>query len=35
MQRLPGPLYANQAYSNVERNYQIVTGFDWNICRLW
>jgi len=27
----PGPLYANQAYSNVERNYQIVTGFDWNI----
>ncbi|MGD0890503.1 MAG: carboxypeptidase-like regulatory domain-containing protein [Terracidiphilus sp.] len=27
----PGPLYANQAYSNVERNYQIVTGFDWDI----
>ncbi|HTW48194.1 MAG TPA: carboxypeptidase-like regulatory domain-containing protein [Acidobacteriaceae bacterium] len=27
----PGPLYANQAYSNVERGYQIVTGFDWNI----
>ncbi len=27
----PGTLYANQAYSNVERNYQIVTGFDWNI----
>ncbi len=27
----PGPLYANQAYSNVQRNYQIVTGFDWNI----
>jgi len=27
----PGPLYANQAYSNVERNYQVVTGFDWNI----
>jgi hypothetical protein len=27
----PGPLYANQAYSYVERNYQIVTGFDWNI----
>jgi hypothetical protein len=27
----PGPLYANQAYSNVERNYQIVTGFDWDL----
>jgi Carboxypeptidase regulatory-like domain len=27
----PGPLYANQAYSNVERNYQVVTGFDWTI----
>jgi len=27
----PGPLYANQAYSNVERNYQIVAGFDWNV----
>ncbi|MGD0735343.1 MAG: carboxypeptidase-like regulatory domain-containing protein [Terracidiphilus sp.] len=27
----PGPLYANQAYSNIERNYQIVTGFDWNL----
>src|SRR5579859_6999470 len=27
----PGSLYANQAYSNVERNYQIVSGFDWNI----
>ncbi|MFZ0272528.1 MAG: TonB-dependent receptor [Acidobacteriaceae bacterium] len=27
----PGPLYANQAYSNVERNYQAVTGFDWNL----
>jgi hypothetical protein len=27
----PGPLYAIQAYSNVERNYQAVTGFDWNI----
>jgi len=27
----PGPLYANQAYSNVERNYQIVTGFDWDV----
>jgi len=27
----PGPLYANQAYSNLQRNYQIVTGFDWNI----
>lgn len=27
----PGPLYANQDYSNVERNYQIVTGFDWNV----
>jgi hypothetical protein len=27
----PGALYANQAYSNVERNYQIVTGFDWNV----
>jgi hypothetical protein len=27
----PGPLYANQAYSNVERNYQVVTGFDWDI----
>lgn len=27
----PGSLYANQAYSNVERNYQIVTGFDWNL----
>jgi hypothetical protein len=27
----PGSLYANQAYSNVERNYQVVTGFDWNI----
>ncbi len=26
-----GPNYANQAYSNVERNYQIVTGFDWNL----
>lgn len=27
----PGPLYANQAYSNVERNYQAVTGFDWDV----
>ena len=27
----PGSLYANQAYSNVERNYQAVTGFDWTI----
>lgn len=27
----PGPLYANQAYSNVERNYQAVAGFDWDI----
>ena len=27
----PGPSYANQAYSNVERNYQVVTGFDWNL----
>jgi hypothetical protein len=27
----PGPIYANQAYSNVERNYQIVTGFDWDL----
>lgn len=27
----PGSLYANQAYSNVERNYQIVSGFDWDI----
>jgi hypothetical protein len=27
----PGSQYANQAYSNVERNYQIVTGFDWNM----
>lgn len=27
----PGPLYANQAYSNVERNYQVVGGFDWNL----
>lgn len=27
----PGPLYANQAYSNVERNYQAVAGFDWNL----
>lgn len=27
----PGPLYANQTYSNVERNYQIVTGIDWDL----
>lgn len=27
----PGPLFANQAYSNVQRNYQAVTGFDWNV----
>ena len=27
----PGPVYSNQAYSNVERNYQIVTGFDWTV----
>jgi hypothetical protein len=27
----PGPLYANQGYSNFERNYQAVAGFDWNI----
>lgn len=27
----PGPLFANQAYSNVERNYQVVAGFDWDI----
>ena len=27
----PGPLFSNQNYSNVERNYQIVTGFDWNL----
>ncbi len=27
----PGPQYANQAYSNVERNYQVVTGFDWAV----
>jgi Carboxypeptidase regulatory-like domain len=27
----PGALYANQGYSNVERNYQIVTGFDWDV----
>jgi len=27
----PGPLYSNQAYSNFERNYQAVTGFDWNL----
>ncbi len=27
----PGPLFANQAYSNKQRNYQVVTGFDWTI----
>lgn len=27
----PGPLYANQDYSNVTRGYQAVTGFDWNL----
>jgi len=27
----PGPLYSNQGYSNVVRNYQVVAGFDWNI----
>jgi hypothetical protein len=27
----PGAQYANQAYSYVTRNYQIATGFDWNV----
>lgn len=27
----PGPLYANQGYSNLSRGYQVVGGFDWNI----
>ena len=27
----PGPLYSNQGYSNVERNYQVVAGFDWTL----
>lgn len=27
----PGALYANQAYSNLTRNYQITTGFDWTV----
>jgi len=27
----PGPLFANQATSDVNRNYQVVAGFDWNI----
>jgi len=27
----PGTQYSNQAYSNVERNYQVVSGFDWNL----
>ena len=27
----PGPLFANQTSSNYSKNYQVVTGFDWNI----
>jgi hypothetical protein len=27
----PGPNFANQASSSVERNYQVVAGFDWDI----
>jgi Carboxypeptidase regulatory-like domain len=27
----PGPLYSNQGYSNDERNYQVVAGFDWTL----
>jgi hypothetical protein len=27
----PGPLFSNQASSGLERNYQVVAGFDWNI----
>lgn len=27
----PGPLYSNQQYSDVTRNYQVVTGFDWDL----
>ncbi|MFT4112487.1 TonB-dependent receptor [Silvibacterium sp.] len=27
----PGAYYANQAYSSLERNYQVVTGFDWTL----
>ena len=27
----PGPLYSNQAYSNIQRNYQVVAGFDWDL----
>jgi hypothetical protein len=27
----PGAQFAIQGYSNVERNYQIVTGFDWDL----
>jgi hypothetical protein len=27
----PGAQYAIQGYSNIERNYQIVTGFDWDV----
>jgi hypothetical protein len=27
----PGPLFSNQAYSNLTRNYQAVAGFDWTI----
>lgn len=27
----PGPLFANQAFSQKTRNYQVVAGFDWTI----
>lgn len=27
----PGPLFANQADSTISRNYQVATGFDWNV----
>lgn len=27
----PGPLFANQAFSDKARNYQVVAGFDWTI----
>lgn len=27
----PGPLFSNQGGSSVERNYQVVAGFDWTI----
>jgi hypothetical protein len=27
----PGPLFSNQQSSSEERNYQVVTGFDWNV----